>query len=223
MKYLKMFIFIFFLTFKYFSIYSNIEKYWCSKGHFNLDQAKFFKKLSRLVKPKYIIETGFCTGRSAAALLTSNENILKFISIDINLDYMKPEGRIYASLLTKEFSNFQIIEDDSKKVLTDEFFKINFPNGIDWATIDGDHSYFGCFNDISKIAIHLNSEGIIIIDDYKSGPPNGVTIIDVTNAVNDFITKNFEFFKIEWNNKGKGFCILTKSKEIFNKIIKKII
>jgi predicted O-methyltransferase YrrM len=197
---------------------NELQKYWCARGHFNIDQADFFKKLSEIVKPKFIIETGFCTGRSAASLLTSNKNISKFISIDIDLNYMQPEGKIYASLLMKEFPNFFIIEEDSSKVLNDEFFKNNFPNGIDWATIDGDHSYEGCSRDLTKVSIFLNYNGIIIIDDYKSGPPNGVTITTVTNAVNDFAKQNPNFYKIEWNKKGKGFCIFTKSLDLFQKL-----
>ena len=53
----------------------------------------------------------------------------------------------------------------------------------------------------------MNKNGIIIIDDYKSGPPNGCSIPEVTKACDDFYKIHPELEKIEWNNKGKGFCV----------------
>ena len=44
--------------------------------------------------------------------------------------------------------------------------------GVDWFTVD-DYSYRGCVNDIEKAMPYMNEGGIIIIDDYMSGPPNG--------------------------------------------------
>ena len=129
------------------------------------------------------------------------------ISIDINFDYIKPEGRQYRELLTKNFSQFSTIEKSSKNVLNKEFMEVEFPNGIDWFTVDGDHSYEGCLNDLELVYKYMNKGGIIIIDDYKSGPPNGCKIVSVTKACDDFHIKHPEFIKEEWNNKGKGFCI----------------
>lgn len=191
----------------------SIDQYWCNQGHFNFDQAKLFYHLANKLNPQYVLETGFCTGRSAASILLSCKP-KKFISIDINLDYIKPNGRIYAKKLIDTFSCFQIIENGSSQVLTDDFFNQNFPDGIDWATIDGDHSYTGCYFDLKAISKRLNNNGIIIIDDYKSGPPNGVCLPEVTSAVDDFLVKNQNFIKTAWNKEGKGFAILYKSNQL---------
>ena len=64
--------------------------------------------------------------------------------------------------------------------------------------------------EIYKKEYTFNKNGIIIIDDYRSGPPNGCIIDDVTRACDDFSKKNQYLEKTEWNCKGKGFCIFKK-------------
>lgn len=187
-----------------------MNEFWCKKGHFNLDQANFFKEMVLKNKPKYVLETGFCTGRSASSILTNTNTIKKMISIDINFDTIKPESRIYKNLLENNFLNFHTIENNSRHVLNDSFLNKEFPNGIDWFTVDGDHSYAGCLFDLRSVVNHINTNGIIIIDDYKSGPPNGCTIPEVTKACDDFYNENKNLEKTEWNCKGKGFCIFKK-------------
>lgn len=187
-----------------------MNDFWCKKGHFNLDQAIFFKEMVKEYEPEYVLETGFCTGRSASTILTNAKKLKKMISIDINFDYIKPEGRIYKKKLEDNFENFSTIENNSRKILNNNFFKKEFPFGIDWVTIDGDHSYSGCLFDLTSVVNHINKNGIIIIDDYKSGPPNGCSIPDVTRACDDFYKENQFLQKTEWNYKGKGFCIFKK-------------
>lgn len=187
-----------------------MNEFWCEKGHFNLDQASFIKEIINETNPEYILETGFCTGRSASTILTSSKNVKKMISIDINFDYIKPHGRIFKSKLESNFENFYTIENSSSKILNDDFLKKEFPFGIDWFTVDGDHSYNGCLFDLKSVVNHINKNGIIIIDDYKSGPPNGYRIPEVTRACDDFYNQNQYLEKTEWNCKGKGFCIFKK-------------
>lgn len=194
-----------------------IKNFWCPRGHFNHDQRKFVQRLAEALQPKYVLETGFCTGRSAVSVLSSCRPD-QMISVDIDLDYMKPEGRIYANLLQDAFNCYTVIENDSKKIFTKAFFQKNFSNGIDWLTVDGDHSYAGCMFDLGA-AKYLNQNGIIIIDDYKSGKPNGFYLPAVTNAVNDFCINNPQYYKVEWNCKGKGFAILTKSERVKDQIL----
>ena len=108
------------------------------------------------------------------------------------------------------FENFSTIENSSRHILNDDFFKKEFPLGIDWYTIDGDHSYGGCLFDLRAIVNHINKNGIIIIDDYESGPPNGCSIPGVTRACDDFYKENQYLEKTKWHCKGKGFCIFKK-------------
>lgn len=187
-----------------------MNEFWCKKGHFNEDQANLFKELVNKYEPEYALETGFCTGRSASSILTNTNKLKKMISIDINFDYIKPEGRIYKKILEDNFENFSTIENSSRRILNDDFFKKEFPLGIDWVTIDGDHSYEGCLFDLRAVVNHINKNGIIIIDDYESGPPNGCCIPDVTRSCDDFYKENQYLEKTKWHCKGKGFCILKK-------------
>ena len=181
--------------------------YWCKKSHLNMDQAKFIKELLEEHKPEYALETGFATGRSASTVLTNCPSLHKLVSIDINFNYIAPEGKIYQKLLERNFPHFSTIEQPSQKVLHDTFFKEEFPNGIDWFMVDGDHSYNGCLFDLNTVVTYMNKNGIILVDDYKSGPPNGCAIPAVTKACDDFY-KSYPFLeKTEWNMKGKGFCI----------------
>lgn len=186
-----------------------MNEFWCKKGHFNLDQALLFKDMVEEHEPEYVLETGFCTGRSASTILTTAKKLKKMISIDINFDYL-PECRIYKKILEDNFKNFSTIENNSNKILNNDFLKKKFPLGIDWFTVDGDHSYTGCLFDLTSVVNHINKNGIIIVDDYKSGPPNGCNIPDVTRACDDFYKENQYLQKTEWNNKGKGFCIFRK-------------
>lgn len=187
-----------------------MNKFWCKKGHFNEDQSNLFKEMLDEYNPEYVLETGFCTGRSASSILTNAPNLKKMISIDINFDYIKPEGRIYKKMLEDNFINFSTIEMSSRHILNYDFLKKEFPHGLDWVTVDGDHSYDGCLFDLRAVVHHLNTNGIIVVDDYESGPPNGCSIPDVTRACNDFYKENQYLEKTKWNYKGKGFCIFKK-------------
>ena len=181
--------------------------YWCDKGHFNKDQAEFFSKLIKEHNPKYVLETGFCTGRSASVILENSKELEKMISIDINFDYMRPEGRQVRKILTDVFKNFHTIEASSRIILNDTFFKQEYPKGIDWFTVDGDHSYNGCLMDMEAAYKYINKGGIIIVDDYKSGHPNGCSIPAVTKACDEFAKRHPNIRRNVWNNKGKGFCV----------------
>lgn len=182
------------------------EEFWCPKGHLSENQYAYIKQLVTELKPRYCLETGFATGRSACSVLSSYDQIETFFSIDINYDYW-PSSREYLNKF-KTLNNFKYFEGSSRAVLNDYFFNKEFPNGIDWFTIDGDHSYEGCLYDLESSLPFMNTNGIMIIDDYMSGPPEGCDIPEVTNACDDFYEKNQnKLIKSQWNEKGKGFCI----------------
>lgn len=189
------------------SIIEEITNLWWYDGHLNEDQRDFLINILQNHKPRYCIETGFATGRSTVTTLIAAKPD-KMVSIDINLDYMK--ARSHAKSLLEKFSNLTILEGDSSSILNSVFFKDFFPEGIDFAFVDGSHTYSGAFSDIQNIFEHLNDSGIMIVDDYISGPPNGCSIPDVDRAVHDFA--NSRSLKIErWSCLGKGFAILRKS------------
>ena len=191
---------------------------WCRKGHLNLDQACMMYDLCVLINPGYIVETGFCTGRSSATILSACRP-KRFISVDINLDYLKPEGRLFSEKLQRKYENYSVIEGESKKILNSEFFNKNFPYGIDWATINGGHDYETCYHDLNICYQVLTPNGLIIVDGYKSGPPHSYSMSSVTQAIDDFCQHHNDIRKIGWLQEGKGFAILTRSIDIENKIL----
>jgi len=198
----------------------NIEehKLWSPLGHLNRDQAEFIQELSLEHKPKYCLETGFCTGRSSLALILGNEDgIEKFITIDWNFDYNKncqtPTDVLascheYVDKFKAKYNFYSEKGGNTADVLNKEFLDKEFPNGIDWFTVDGDHTYDGCKRDLTMGLPYMNQGSIIIIDDYEAGPPNGCHIPEVNQACYDFYSENSDKLTREkWNKLGKGFCI----------------
>lgn len=182
---------------------------WAQRGHYNVDQANFYEKLCESVKPRYCLEIGYCTGRSAACVLYYAESSLQcMVSVDISI---MPDGWRMANLLQQRFKAFQIIEKPSQEALGLDFFQNYFPHGLDLVTIDGDHSYSGCTFDLESTFPYLNDCGVIIVDDYRSGPPNGYRIDSVTKSVDDFMLKyESEVQSQIWHCKGKGLCVIRR-------------
>lgn len=188
-------------------ILKEIEYFWANIGHLNINQRNFLINILLKLKPEYCLEIGFATGRSCITILASAKP-KKFISIDINLDYLE-NGRKLAALFEKKYKNLKIIESDSQSILIKSFFQKEFPNGIDFIFIDGGHKYNIVYNDLQNTYFKLNKNGIMVIDDYNSGPPDGVKLPGVTTATNDFCKKN-NIMIHKWNMQGKGFAILKK-------------
>ena len=172
-----------------------VPAFWPELGHFNLNQYYYVKSLVEGRKIECALETGFHTGRSALSILNNCPDLKTMISIDI---IFVEERR---KLLEEKFS---------KLALTDDFFQTNYPEGIDYCLLDGDHSYNGCLSDLELVLPHMKGGGLIVIDDYESGPPDGCPIPEVTNACDDFYKHNSEKLSREkWYKEGKGFCIFT--------------
>lgn len=183
-----------------------IEQYWHEKGHLNIDQRDFLVERLSVLKPKACLEIGFATGRSTVTILVAAEPKI-LISVDSSLDYL-PGGRKQAKLLQSAFPALKVIEGDSQRLLSESFFQRNFPEGLDFAFIDGDHGYNGCWFDLIAIFIHLNPNGAIFVDDYKSGRPNGVAFPSVNRAVEEFVRENHLVLE-RWYKEGKGIAVIT--------------
>tara|TARA_R110000824_G_scaffold282940_2_gene471198 strand:- start:61 stop:624 length:564 start_codon:yes stop_codon:yes gene_type:complete len=183
-----------------------INEYWWHDGHFNEDQRDYFISILKELQPKTALELGWATGRSCITILIAG-NPEKMLSIDINLDYM--DARSHADLMIKDFNNLNILEGNSNSILTTKFLDDEFPNGIDFIFVDGCHTYQCAKRDCNKAYQHLSPGGIMIVDDYNSGPPNGWKAKAVDKAVNDFSKSNNLSFNT-WNKKGKGCAIFKK-------------
>ena len=184
-----------------------INNYWFPSGHFNEDQRDYFIKVLTKLKPKTILEIGWASGRSCITSLIAG-NPTKMISVDLNLDYIT-NARSHSETFKKDFKNWSVIEGDSNKILTHNFLNNEFPNGIDFIFVDGCHDYRCAKLDCENSYRHLNNGGIMIVDDFMSGPPNGWKVLDVENAVNDFAMENNLTYET-WYEEGKGFAIFKK-------------
>ena len=189
---------------------ADIEKLWFNKGHLNETERDFMIDLFLKHKPSNCLEIGFATGRSAVTALIAAKPT-RLVSIEINLDYMG--ARSYANNLLASFPNYQIYEGDSKALLTSKFFKDCFPDNLDFVFVDGGHSYVDAYTDIKNVYPYLNVGGLIVVDDYKSGPPEGCPIPEVDKAVEDFHVEHKDTMEISsWYDNGKGCAILKRIK-----------
>ena len=83
-------------------------------------------------------------------------------------------------LLEKFGDKIKLIQGDTREILEN----LSLEN-IEFAFLDGGHSYETVMNDLNILEKKLNKNAIILCDDYE-----GKTKIDsVTNAINDFVNK----------------------------------
>ncbi len=189
------------------ALVNEIRALWYPDGHMNEDQRDFFVRVLSETKPRACLEVGFASGRSAVTtLVAARPDVL--VSIDASLDYI-PGARAHAERLAARFPNLRIVEGDSSQVLTAEFLARHFPRGIDFAFVDGDHTYAGCRSDLEAVIGALNPTAIVLVDDYRSGPPNGAAFPSVTAAVDDFVLRH-GLVVDRWSKAGKGIAVIRR-------------
>jgi len=187
-----------------------IDEWWCENGHLNEDQRDFLKQRLEEIRPKNTLETGTSTGRGSATILCFGSPE-KHVSVDLSLDGAEGchHNRSFVNKMIEYFDNFKHFEGDSRVVLSEDFFDNEFPDGIDFFFVDGGHTYDVAYSDMKAGWPNINKGGMMIVDDYRSGPPNGAALPSVTSAVDDFARDNNLQFE-PWNKDGKGFAIFSK-------------
>jgi hypothetical protein len=178
----------------------------------NRTQSDFISDVLRKLNPAFCLETGTSTGRGSATILCKS-NPIKHVSVDLSLDGAEGchSDRGWIDRMVKSFDNFTHFEGDSRKILTVDFITTQFPTGVDFFFCDGGHTYDVCYSDMSGVWPHINDNGVMIVDDYMSGPPDGYSIPAVTSAVDDFAgTIGIEIER--WSSNGKGCAVFYKHK-----------
>lgn len=191
------------------NIEKNIEKFWFTDGgHLSQEQKLFYIQLFTKLQPKTCLEIGFAGGRHTATMLCSCSP-KKVISVDIDLNYHN--GKKSIEKIKNSYNNIEFIEANSNTLLTSNFFLSNFPDGLDYVLVDGGHSYAEALQDMENCYPYLNKGGIMIVDDFESGPPIGCPIPSVDRAVKYFASKNsglvYETIKLI---DGKGMALFHK-------------
>lgn len=188
-------------------IKENISQLWFDDGHLSIDQRDFYIELISELNPKTCLEIGFAGGRHTVTMLYSC-NPTKVLSLDINFNYHG--GQNMVDKIKDKFTNIEFITGDSTKLLTSDFFRTHFPNGVDYILVDGGHSYDVAINDIKNCYPHLSKKGILIVDDYKSGGPIGINLKDVDRAVENFAQDSGLTYETVKLKDGKGMAIFRK-------------
>ncbi len=122
-----------------------------------------YSQLIKDLQPSVIFETGFNIGRSACMFLNQAKKYInkpiKFYSNDI-----EERSLTNVKLLQEEFDNFNFLLGDSK-ILLPTYLKENNIK-IDFALVDGEHSYNGAKTDCINFKPYINEGGIIFVDDW---------------------------------------------------------
>lgn len=189
---------------------SNIQDFWskCKAeriGHMSVMQAEFIIDQLKDIRLNNVLEIGFAGGRHTYAMLKTFD-VKKWVTIDINYDYQNSRHKI--DEIKKEFDNIEFIEGDSKTVLTNDFMKTKFPEGVDYVLVDGGHDYNTAFLDMQNVFNHIISGGIMIVDDYKS---KVCPIAQVDKAVESFSKNTKASFEGAFLEDGKGMAVFKKS------------
>lgn len=171
-------------------------------------QRDFLVGLVQRLQPRRCLETGFASGRSAVTVLAAAAPDI-LVSVDLSLDYLAG-AREHAARLQCDFPNLVVREGDSRTVLDEAFFRQYFPQGVDFAFVDGDHTYRGCAGDLAAVAAHLSARGVVVVDDYRAGPPRGVRCASVDAAVDDFVLTRRLSLTV-WQRQGKSVAVLRRS------------
>tara|TARA_Y100001938_G_C8098038_1_gene439470 strand:- start:652 stop:1239 length:588 start_codon:yes stop_codon:yes gene_type:complete len=185
-------------------IIKEISENW-KEQHFDEDQRDFFIDLLLELKPKYCLETGFCTGSSSATILSSCKPD-KMITIGLDADsvYGLGNDKGVAGALEEKY-NFKLVSGDSTQVLNDEFFEKEFGDGVDFFHVDGGHTYHVARSDMESAMSHMNEGSVMIVDDYHSLQ---CPLKTVDEAVDDFVKEyNLNFHSVNTES-GKGMAII---------------
>ena len=129
--------------------------------------------ISLLPTNKVCAEIGVATGKFSFHILKSNrpkklylidswENFdLGYNDSNMVLNDEHEQRYLMVREKIKKFNNVEIIRKRSCDAL--EIFPDNY---FDWIYIDGDHSFSGCYNDLTLAALKVKSEGFICGHNY---------------------------------------------------------
>jgi predicted O-methyltransferase YrrM len=194
-------------------VYSNPE--YTTERDWSTEPAllQVFYCLTRLKKPKTIIEVGTYKGKSAAIFAygmykNQLENKLKgrIITIDNNETKMMEHARKrFDSNDTRDI--IECVEATSM-----DYFQGWVREGIDFIYLDGSHKYADVCSDFSLWVRHLKPDGIVFIHDTvarleRKFPDDYIFPLSAYNVIN-VVGISVEPFGHEW--KGCGFITLKK-------------
>ena len=185
-------------------------------------EIKFFESLVTFLEVKKIVEIGVAYGDGTECLCKGASKVGGWV---YGFDVWKRHG------LKKQFKNFSTkekVEERLKKAGCDNFTltKIDSieqketliklidsycPDGIDFAFIDGDHSYLGLKNDFSIVYPRLKSTGVIAFHDTLMIDGCREFVLDLRTKYNDGTYDIVDFPFGCHSNRRIGISLLVKN------------
>jgi predicted O-methyltransferase YrrM len=149
-------------------------------GHISPAQGEFLYHFIRLIRPSFVVETGFGVGYSACIIMLAQRSA-GIKPCLMSVDNCQFEQTITAARkISDRFPGHVFIEGDSKKVLLpalDKYLRTNETVTLDFGIVDGGHDAETVSSDLKVLSSFLTLGGFIWIDDYDRRIPNpGVNI-----------------------------------------------
>ncbi len=171
--------------------------------------------IARRYRPKRILEIGVRYGYSGLSLClgaaASGVENLVYIGMDAQFfagpettDYQ--QGRLSNTIAIENFekhapwvhaSIFSV--DTQKEPFPDEVMSQQY----ELINVDGDHSYEGCWRDMTQTWPLLTMGGIMVVDDTG--------MEGVRRAIEDFIRECLPEPDWQWYGNERGFCVIRKN------------
>lgn len=128
--------------------------------------------LAHMIKAQTVVEIGVQRGQTTLRLCEATQGFGKVFGFDIwsrhgeydQFPQIGSKEEVEALLLTAGYSNFELTKVDSKHPGFPALLAEKCPN-IDFAFIDGCHSYNGVLNDFKAVYPLLSNKGIIAFHD----------------------------------------------------------
>lgn len=144
------------------------------EGHISPDQAEFLFHLIRLIRPSFVVETGFCVGHSACVIMKAQKSVdlePHLLSVD---SCQFEETLPAADLLSSHYPRFTLVQGDSKNVLTNavnSHIRQNEGLTLDLGVVDGGHDAETALHDLEVLASFLKLGGYLWLDDFEKIVP----------------------------------------------------
>jgi hypothetical protein len=184
------------------------------------EQGELFASIIKLNKCSNIIEIGVAWGTTTLYLCKAAEEIGAYVlGYDIwnyHGGLLRQNGPMGSQQEVEEYlkankcNNFNLYTVDTYSIVFDNLLKRQFQNSkIDFAFIDGDHSYNGIKNDFFKVYPYMSERGIIAFHDTLRIDGCREFMIDLRTIYND---GTFDIIDFPWGNLDRrvGISILVK-------------
>lgn len=201
---------------------------------------KFMSGLISLARPKTILEIGVAAGGMTCAMIWAlQDNViahkLQYKPKYVGLDFWEPHGlrmqflssgsldnvinKIETTIPNHNLIDYKLhyVDTLNEQERVKEILLSEFPEGIDLAFIDGDHSYFGVASDFFNVWPFLSEKGIVVFHDTAviDGCREFMHELRVNN------TGEYDIIELPWgfDDRNVGIHVLSKRSYILSDCI----